>query len=172
MAQPPSAGAIHLPPSHGICVDALRPACDSCEIRGMGEYRRIACTTLRSAASLASEYKPRSAAVMRPCALTAVASVLSMPASDRARWPRWIMCQSLAEPSSSAEYWNIGAMAMRFFNCTGPSAHGENNWLMVVNSEIDSSSNTTQFFWLWPRAIIAAYSRLRYRCLPLIQPAV
>src|SRR5471032_1163091 len=139
MAQPPSAGAIHMPPSHGICVDALRPACDSCEIRGMGEYRRIACTTLRSAASLASEYRPRSAAVMRPCALTAVASVLRMPAPDKARWPRWIMCQSLAEPSSSAEYSHIGAMAIRFFSGSGPNANGENNWLMTLNSQVSSS---------------------------------
>ena len=49
---------------------------------------------------------------MRPRRSTAVASIVTMPAPDIARLIQWPMCQSVAEPSS-AEYWHIGATAMR-----------------------------------------------------------
>ncbi len=40
------------------------------------------------------------------------------------------MCQSVASPFS-AEYWHIGAMAMRFLAVSGPREYGVNNWLIV-----------------------------------------
>ena len=58
---------------------------------------------------------------MRPMASIAVASMMSRPAPDNARWPRWIMCQSVALPST-ALYWHIGAMTMRFFSVSAPMA--------------------------------------------------
>ena len=57
---------------------------------------------------------------MRPMASTAVASMISKPAPDRASWPRWITCQSVAAPST-AEYWHIGAMTMRLRKGSEPS---------------------------------------------------
>ncbi len=73
--------------------------------------------------SFASEYRPRSPGVMRPSGSTAVASRISSPAPDRASWPRWIMCQSVALPSS-AEYWHIGAITMRFGRVSPASSIG------------------------------------------------
>lgn len=49
---------------------------------------------------------------MRPRRSTSVISTVTMPAPDIARFIQWWRCQSLAEPSS-AEYWHIGATAMR-----------------------------------------------------------
>lgn len=106
-------GRIWLPPSQGAWLDALRPACASCIASAIGECALMALITLPSAASFASEYKPRSPGVMRPSGDTADASMISIAAPDSASWPRWIMCQSAAEPSS-AEYWHMGAITMRF----------------------------------------------------------
>src|SRR5450830_1931091 len=38
------------------------------------------------------------------------------------------MCQSVARPSS-AEYWHMGAMAMRLESWRGPSEMGEKRWV-------------------------------------------
>ena len=48
----------------------------------------MAASTRARPASLASEYKPRSAGEMRPSADTAVASRINSPAPDSASWPR------------------------------------------------------------------------------------
>jgi hypothetical protein len=63
---------------------------------------------------------------------TAVASRISRPAPDSAIVPRWIRCQSVAEPST-AEYWHIGAMTMRLGRVRGPRGRGVKRAL-IVNS--------------------------------------
>src|SRR5215217_572657 len=60
---------------------------------------------------------------MRPSGTTAVASIVSKAAPERARWPRWIVCQSVMQPFT-AEYWHIGAMTMRLRRVSGPTAKG------------------------------------------------
>jgi hypothetical protein len=97
---------------------------------GMSEYRRTARSTLCKAASVSSEYRPRSAGEMRPCGSTPVASTISSPAPDNASCPRWMVCQSVAWPSS-AEYWHMGAITMRLGNSSCPSFKEENNLLTV-----------------------------------------
>ena len=54
---------------------------------------------------------------MRPSAVTAVASIVNMPALDWSSWPQWTSCQSVAQPSI-AEYWHIGETTMRLRNRT------------------------------------------------------
>src|SRR6266850_8463655 len=56
---------------------------------------------------------PRSCGLMRPSAVTAVASVITSAAPPTAREPRWTRCQSLANPSW-LEYWHIGETTMRW----------------------------------------------------------
>src|SRR5215467_8074800 len=67
---------------------------------------------------------------MRPIASTAVASTHSSAAPPSARWPRWIRCQSLAEPSS-AEYWHIGETMIRFRSVRPRSWKGEKSALVI-----------------------------------------
>src|ERR1700761_7790047 len=69
---------------------------------------------------------------MRPAGCTAVASMVSNAAPDRARWPRWITCQSVMHPSM-AEYWHIGATTMRFFSSRAPTRKGVNSWLWLMD---------------------------------------
>jgi len=88
---------------HGVCVDALRPACASWMAIGMSEYRRTVSTTLPSAFSVSADQSPRSSGLILPSGNTAVASMIRSPAPESARLPRWIRCQSVARPSS-AEY--------------------------------------------------------------------
>src|SRR5215475_10761509 len=68
---------------------------------------------------------------MRPSGVTAVASMVSNAAPDRARWPRWMTCQSVMQPST-AEYWHIGAMTMRLANSRAPTRSGVNSALMSL----------------------------------------
>src|SRR5215470_6383181 len=67
---------------------------------------------------------------MRPIASTAVASTHRSAAPPSARWPRWIRCQSLADPSS-AEYWHIGETMIRFRSVRPRSWKGENSALVI-----------------------------------------
>src|SRR5437867_5800604 len=60
---------------------------------------------------------------MRPSRVTWVASTISSPAPEYARWPRWMRCQSFMQPSS-AEYWHIGETTMRLGSVTPPSWMG------------------------------------------------
>src|SRR3954463_14851051 len=60
---------------------------------------------------------------MRPSRVTCVASTMTSPAPEYARWPRWTKCQSLMLPSS-AEYWHIGETTMRLGSVTPPSVMG------------------------------------------------
>ncbi len=77
--------------------------------------------------------------MIRPSGDTAVASVISNPAPERAKLPRWIRCQSVARPSS-AEYWHMGAMMMRFGRSSDPRRIGWNNWLMeTISARCDRS---------------------------------
>src|SRR5262252_6516221 len=66
---------------------------------------------------------------MRPSGRTAVASMVSSAAPEIARWPRWMTCQSVMHPST-AEYWHIGAMTIRFASSRWPTRSGVNNALM------------------------------------------
>src|SRR5579871_4948004 len=72
---------------------------------------------LASGSMWLSDQIPMSPGVMRPCAVTAVASVNTRPAPPTARLPRWTRCQSLAKPSS-LEYWHIGETAIRLRRTT------------------------------------------------------
>ena len=67
--------------------------------------------------------------MIRPSAETAVASTIIRPAPDSARWPRWIRCQSPAEPWL-AEYWHIGAMMIRLASASAPICRGAKSWGM------------------------------------------
>src|SRR5215472_10914793 len=75
-------------------------------------YLRQKAMTRASASSFSSDHRPRSYLLRRPGISTAVASVMSNPAPDTDRWPRCIMCQSVALPFR-AEYWPIGETTMR-----------------------------------------------------------
>ena len=86
----------------------------------------MALITRANAAALSSLYRPRSLAEIRPSAETAVASTISIAAPDNARFPRCIMCQSVAEPSA-AEYWHIGAITILLARLRVPISNGENN---------------------------------------------
>ena len=121
--------AICSPPSQGARLEALRPAWASCIASLIGEWARTASSTRASAASLASLYRPRSVGVIRPSGETAVASTISIAAPESARWPRWIRCQSVAEPSS-ALYWHIGAMMMRLASRSSPIWKGSKSRLI------------------------------------------
>jgi hypothetical protein len=63
--------------------------------------------------------------------------MISKAAPDRARLPRWIMCQSVGRPST-AEYWHIGAMAMRLDSSSEPREYGENSLLMMTPADRES----------------------------------
>jgi len=97
---------------------------------GLDDHRRTAPIPRARAACWASPQSPRSSGEMRPCGSTAVASMMSMPAPDRARLPRCMTCQSVALPSS-AEYWHMGATTIRFFRLTGPSLMEEKRILIT-----------------------------------------
>src|SRR5258706_10615010 len=67
---------------------------------------------------------PVSPGLMRPCAVTPVASTKTSPAPPAARLPRWTRCQSSGSPST-AEYWHIGDTTMRLRSVTPRIARGE-----------------------------------------------
>src|SRR3954449_9843193 len=75
------------------------------------------------------------------------------PAPERARGPRWIMCQSPAEPFV-AEYWHMGAITIRFSRRRSPIRRGSNRWLIkrpsdpiavVVLDDFDLASVRVQY---------------------------
>src|SRR5215510_1045189 len=75
-------------------------------------YLRQNAMTRASASSFSSDHRPRSFLLSRPGISTAVASVMSNAAPDTDRWPRCIICQSVAQPFS-AEYCPIGDTTMQ-----------------------------------------------------------
>jgi len=97
------------------------------------DQRRILSSIRAVAASVASFQSPTSAYVIRPSGRTAVASMVSKAAPESTRWPRWIRCQSVMQPST-AEYWHMGAMTMRFASARSPTRKGVNNTLMPSSS--------------------------------------
>ena len=112
VCQPPSASGICWPPSHGVWLDPLRPACASCIATAILECLRTEAMIGFSAASVASFHSPRHPGVMRPTASTCVASMQNIAAPDSARLLMCVKCQSLASPLT-AEYWHIGETMMR-----------------------------------------------------------
>ena len=83
----------------------------------------MAASTRASAASFSSEYRPRSCGEMRPSGDTAVASRIIRPAPDSARWPE-VDHVPVAGWPSSAEYWHMGAMTMRFAQAQARRSRG------------------------------------------------
>src|SRR5580692_3740577 len=69
---------------------------------------------------------------MRPRRSTWVASIPNIPAPEFDNMPRWVMCQSLATPSS-ALYWHIGATTTRFASSRPARRMGENKALVMVH---------------------------------------
>src|SRR5215213_6066311 len=69
---------------------------------------------------------PRSAGLIRPSAVTAVASVSTSPAPPTARLPRWTMCQSVTNPFG-LEYSHIGDSTIRLRKVTSRSVRGVNS---------------------------------------------
>ena len=70
---------------------------------------------------------------MRPRRSTSVISTVTMPAPDIASIIQCCRCQSVAEPSS-AEYWHIGATAMRFGSSRLPMRIGEKRLAVMDGS--------------------------------------
>src|SRR4030081_1143343 len=129
VCQPPCANGICCPPSHGVWLDPLRPACASCIATAVFECLRTDARIGFSAASVASFHRPRQPGVMRPIASTWVASMQNIAAPDSASVLMCVKCQSLASPLT-AEYWHIGATMMRLGSVRPRRAIGENRALM------------------------------------------
>jgi hypothetical protein len=89
-----------------------------------------------SAASLASEYSPRQAGVIRPSGVTAVISTITIPAPDNDSEHKCCRCQSFAEPST-ALYWHIGDTAMRLARTRPPMVIGENSCASIRDPTTD-----------------------------------
>src|SRR6185312_1775530 len=62
---------------------------------------------------------------MRPSGVTPVASTVTRPKPPMPKRPRWTRCQSLAKPCR-AEYWHIGATAVRLRKVVERRLNGEN----------------------------------------------
>src|SRR5215468_6639829 len=82
---------------------------------------------LCSGSICASFQRPRSAGLMRPSAVTAVASATTAAARPTARLPKCTKCQSWAKPSWQ-EYWHIGETRMRWASSTLRKRSGSNKW--------------------------------------------
>src|ERR1700722_2990470 len=129
VGQPPCENGICWPPSHGVWLEPLRPACASCIATAALECLRTEARIGFSAASVASLYRPRQPGVMRPIASTWVASMQNIEAPDSASELMWVKCQSLASPLTD-EYWHIGDTTMRFDSVRSRNLRGENSVLM------------------------------------------
>src|SRR5271170_1034433 len=96
--------------------------------------------------------------VIRPSRSTWVASRTTRPAPEFASMPRWVMCHSLATPSS-AEYWHIGATTMRFGKVRSASFIGENKTLdIVVSYRLGEENNQER----GAKGSIGAHAPLRF----------
>src|SRR5215212_2085654 len=71
---------------------------------------------------------PASAGLIRPSAVTAVASCTTSPAPPRANDPRCTRCQSVGCPSTDV-YWHIGEIQARLRNVVPRSRNGEKSRL-------------------------------------------
>src|SRR6202012_4734644 len=131
VCQPPCESGICWPPSHGVWLEPLRPACASCIATAALECLRTEARIGFSAFSVASFHSPRQPGVMRPIASTWVASKQNIEAPDSASELTWVKCQSVAAPST-AEYWHIGDTTMRFDSVRSRSLRGENSVLMGI----------------------------------------
>ncbi|MDB5862935.1 MAG: hypothetical protein JWO70_741 [Betaproteobacteria bacterium] len=96
----------------------------------IGETVRTKSTTRFIDASFSSEYRPVQPWVMRPCAVTPVASMTSIAAPESERLPRCCRCQSVIEPSI-ALYWHIAAIVIRLVSAMGPIASGSKSLLLI-----------------------------------------
>src|SRR5450755_2932735 len=61
--------------------------------------------------------------------------MIKRPAPERAREPRWMRCQSVAEPSL-AEYWHMGAMMIRLARRRLPICRGSKSCVMSGSLEV------------------------------------
>lgn len=129
VCQPPCSAPRSWPPFQGTSLDALRPACPSCNMNGTRECSRAVSSARFSAASVLSSQRPRSPGVMRPAGSTAVASTITMPAPDKAMLDKWTACHELASPSV-ATYWHIGDTTIRFGIVSSRSLRGRKSVLI------------------------------------------
>lgn len=79
----------------------------------------------RQASACSPVQMPVSWGLIRPTALTAVASVITSPAPPTANCPRCTRCQSPGSPSV-AEYWHIGDTHTRLGTVTARTLNGSN----------------------------------------------
>src|ERR1043165_5482854 len=121
---------IGLPPAAGGVVGPLRPACASCTPSLATPYcRQKSCTRL-SAASFSSDHMPAQRGEIRPCGLTSVISVITSTAQPSDMLPRYMRCQSLAEPLLEL-YWHIGDTTTRLGKVSPRRVIGENRTLAI-----------------------------------------
>src|SRR3990172_9290399 len=73
---------------------------------------------------------PRSCGLMRPSAVTAVASVITSAAPPTARLPRCTKCQSFEKPPT-LEYWHIGETMMRLERVSDRIGKGSKRCVMA-----------------------------------------
>jgi hypothetical protein len=102
-----------------------------------GAKRRARCKLSLNAAAVASSHKPKQPGVMRPRAVTAVASMMNKDAPLLSKFVQCVKCQSLAKPSCD-EYWHIGATTTRLDKVSGPrgepSVNSEKSELKITPS--------------------------------------
>ncbi len=113
------------PPCQGRWVEAFRPAWASW-IAGAAPLALRKSATLPRARACSSFQMPTSPWLIRPSAVTPVASTNTAPAPPRAKRPRWTRCQSCTTPSTAA-YWHIGEMTTRLRRVTSPMVMGVNS---------------------------------------------
>jgi len=111
--------------SHGVTVDASRPACASCTDRCFDCECTYVATRARLA-TCASSHTPRSSFEIRPSFDTAAASVIAIPAPRVAIVPRRCRWKSVAWPLP-AEYMHIGTHQIRFGNVLPRIVRGRKN---------------------------------------------
>src|SRR4029077_20425188 len=109
----------------------------NCSVTRILECFRITAKTGLNAASVASSHRPRSPGVIRPAGSAEVDSIQSMPAPERASWPRCVRCHEVALPSS-AQYWHMGETTIRFGSVTPRIARGEKSLLIRTTSNTEA----------------------------------
>ena len=83
----------------------LAPGVGSWTASGIDEYLRTLSSTRRGPLRWPPTIARGRLAKYAPEAPPAVASRISRPAAGQGQLARWIVCQSVARPSASAEYW-------------------------------------------------------------------
>src|SRR5580765_2993506 len=88
---------------------------------------------------------PRSCGLMRPSAVTALASVRTSAAPPAARVPRCTKCQSFEKPST-LEYWHIGETTIRFDSVRDLRTSGSKRCDILLDYAETSDSGPPRLF--------------------------